>query len=417
LWVEAAGSGNAPTYSALDALDYTTEFGGLLDGSRYAIGTTGGGETIHLGPCAGTLPADWLSRCRLVTLAHDRPVHPLAQFHHLTGLPFGRSAAAGMGAHIESFYNDPTVPRSYVIATQPQTTTDAIAAALRTTPDAPIAPVFVPLRDDDFLDRLGRDVRPDAIRSAMVDAYTDRLTHAGLGGRLRSDATDAYIAAESRLGIASTIASALGATSLEISGGITFANNYTRMAVALAKQLLGSTAARHVCILDSGAQYPWDNHYSVSGPGQLQTRSEQQALEMTANVASILDALVTAAFDLDDVLICVHSEFGRVWQSTQVTNHWSDGYAALLIGGHIDAGDNGLVGEMSYAALGPDMATTASPPAGWTTSAQALSPSDLRAGLLAAAGLDPVADGLVSTADLHPDLPTSKADLRTTFFG
>ncbi|MGC6494535.1 MAG: DUF1501 domain-containing protein [Myxococcota bacterium] len=376
LWVEGATSDHRPARQTFDAATLADH--GMDAQERFYIGDNplpdGTSEPIHLGPWATSLPDTWLDRARLLTMAHDRPVHRLAQFASLTGQGFGREGATSMGAALAS-----SGEQAYVIASCPHRAPHALVPAQKTSPTAPVAPVYIPFQSTTLTDDLAaRATRPhrneqDALRQALRNGYATRLTHAQTGTRLRSAAFDAYEGAASNLAASDDLLGIVAGHNMSVSQ-LDFNNENTTTAATIAGDLFDA-GARHVCLLEAGIGDIFDSHNN-SDPWEVASK----AISNNANVTlkRLFDALVSADIDLDTTLIVVHSEFGRTWTPSETSDHWSDGYAALVMGGPLGAGQQGIVGSMSYEARDVDTVTVASP--------GAFSPADLRAAMMVAAG-------------------------------
>jgi uncharacterized protein (DUF1501 family) len=156
--------------------------------------------------------------------------------------------------------------------------------------------------------------------------------------------------------------------------------------------------------LDGGITTNFDHH----GKGYFVNEGIEQSSQVNASLYSLFRELV-GVVDLDETVVVVHTDFGRVWLSAETTGHWSEGYASLIIGGPIGIGQGGVVGEMTYEASDPDLTTVASFQGG-----PALSPSDLRAALLKVSGSSMV-EAAVPRSDLQPLLGDHDAVFQAIF--
>jgi uncharacterized protein (DUF1501 family) len=170
-----------------------------------------------------------------------------------------------------------------------------------------------------------------------------------------------------------------------------FEKSRTRQAILAAADLLNHGGANHVCVLDFGAKAFYDTH-DVGGPVNHATIHN---LNVYAIFAALREALNNGTLILDDVLIHIHTDFGRAVDSVG-SNHWIHGYANMLIGGPIATGIPKVKGGLSVSGPTDTTGGMASRPGGGPP----LNPSDLRAATMLAAGINPFASNLIPQSEL-----------------
>jgi hypothetical protein len=226
--------------------------------------------------------------------------------------------------------------------------------------------------------------------------YDGRLVYGG-GGPARSLGHDAYAAAVRRVIDAPILQAKLAsAPSLSVSPNALMDVTNGRRAIEIGCYLL-QQGARYAGVIDHGAVDGYDTHYVG-----YSTLSEH-ALRTNGNLYHLLkelrDQVDAGVLDLDETIVVVRSEFGRVRNQFDIngTNHWPHGYATLLIGGPITT--TGVSGWMDFPnAPGTDGSYAHGGPFG-----DPISPSDLRAALLIAAGINPFDPDCLLTGETSMD--------------
>ena len=107
-------------------------------------------------------------------------------------------------------------------------------------------------------------------------------------------------------------------------------------------------------------------------------------------------AFVDRTLNLDETLIVLNTEFGRTptWQAATPDrrNHHPEGTINVLIGGPIGPPGSGAPGRPGIAGAMDER--------GYAESGDSIQPADVRAGLLMAAGVNPIHDDIFSIGDL-----------------
>jgi hypothetical protein len=345
------------------------------------------------------------NRLRLVSLAHGFDPHDPARVLSLTGQSIGRPSRVGLGAAIQAFQlatvgNGPA-SWSYVLDTSPGGLSAEAAAygPLGSEARPLVMPVFPP--STGFVARLNRTSHApgDALLASYGQSYEDRLTWGGQNPALaRSAAYQGWDAARARLPIAGNVqgnVSGPGRPGLvptaptNLPNCTDFEKSRTRQAILAAADLLNHGGAHHVCVLDFGASQFYDTH----DVGGLINHATIHNLNVYAIFAALREALDNGTLILDDVLIHIHTDFGRTVDNLG-SNHWIHGYANTLIGGPIANGIPKVKGSLAVSGPTDPTGGTAQRPGGGPP----LNPSDLRAVTMLAAGIDP----FTSTPPLIP---------------
>jgi hypothetical protein len=130
-------------------------------------------------------------------------------------------------------------------------------------------------------------------------------------------------------------------------------------------------------------------------------------------------AFVDRTLNLDETLIVLNTEFGRTptWQggTPDERNHHPEGTINVLIGGPIGPPGSGAPGQPGIAGAMDER--------GYAESGDSIQPADVRAGLLMAAGVNPIHDDIFSIGDLSdlrdtgPDEAARMRAIRDFMFG
>jgi hypothetical protein len=375
---------------------------------------------VHLGPLAKPLwPSHLSSRMRVIVQSHDLMPHEAAIPYVMTGLRLGRSNQASLGSAIQHRYRAldadaglPVRPEPYCYGLLPQQAglnnlLFSMMGALGTHPGSAkplvlrLGPTF-----GTFLAQLNRansSSEADALLDQLRGQYRDRLRFQGstsASALTRSRGFEDYDVAVSNLFRASSISTFLGALPSTIANSAscasesgTFENNpnVTRTALEAAVHLLtrpASQRARYVHVVDSGLTrqdgFPYDVHdagnATDTGSNLWNTLSKLASLVRDPANPSPTDA---SKLDLDNTMIHITTEFGRtpfkssgnsVNPASLGRDHWPAAFCSVLIGGPV-VGPK-VVGAISDAGA---VATTS------------YSPTDTRAAMLVAMGIDPFA--------------------------
>jgi len=372
------------------------------------------GMQVAMGPA--TMPlrnrSDIMERLRVVVLSHELEPHEAAIPYALSGHRLGNPRMAGMGAHVQRYFQERdttarTTPFSYVLTNDTVFSTDNLLASTSVGMHPGSArPLSLTISGSDTLgqllarDHLSDDERADV--DALLAYYATEMeqryqTLDGVALRARA-ATDHAFALDA-LANAPTLASVLGTELLRPEGhaacGESDSLDHTRVGIRAAAELLRhpTDPARYVNVIDTGMKLAdggggYDTHFE---------HPETQAMNATSLLQNLVDHINEpgendpAKIDLDETMIVLTTEFGRTpyIQLAQGTNHFPYGYVAVLIGGPIGPDEAGLVGS-----LGPSGAAT-----------HAVGPGELRAALLAAMGMWPFSQESFAVGDL-PEVST-----------
>jgi hypothetical protein len=342
---------------------------------------------------------------RVVATRHEAPAlfpHEPAAALTLTGSRNGRADQAGMGAAVLAAKGN-TAGRAFVFHCAGNEL-QASFAAMTGLHGSENRPIVVRMGDANLIERVerasGASPHHKALAQQLRTSYGARLLHHG--EPVRSDAFAEYQATNDVLGEAS-LAGLLGTDSLNIDAGVLA--DQVRGMILGGIELLSSEDAptEYVCAITPnplGGEDDFDTH---------NLRGSEAGLEHAAihnlGLYIILDAVREglAENDSDDILVVVHSEFGRAimpGDPGDYTGHWPNGGAALFIGGPTVSGSVGGFDAAEYAT-------------------DALTPRDIRCALYQAMGIDPfgtnhfTTDSVVAqretTVGLLP-LPDAEAD-------
>lgn len=303
----------------------------------------GNGAYQATNAAAGLMTGSLANRTRVVEMSHDLLPHEAAVPLQLTGTSLGRTQHAGMAAIINAAYAG-SAPRAYVL--YDAAIWDAVIACKTGTFGADTYPVLAEANQWGVVNasRYARTPKTsDAVLSALRGRYTDRLVHSSGPDRVRSNGHDGYegavTAAMDTTPFASLFTSASGA-------------NSTDLRLRLAANLLQSGGARYVCVVDP--------HYDSHGITYANGDSANHHNGALQRIADSLNALVASGtISLNDTRIVLTTEFGRGKEGGG-TGHYPYWYANVAIGGIV----------------------------GTTNVTGTLGPSQFRAGVLHAAGID-----------------------------
>ncbi|MEZ4319480.1 MAG: DUF1501 domain-containing protein [Myxococcota bacterium] len=371
------------------------------------------GAQVHLGPLAMPLRnrPDLVARMRTIVLRHGLEPHEAAIPLALSGMRLGSPRLVGMGAHIQRHFMefDPR-PEPYSYVLQPEniigTDNTRAADAIGLHPGAARPLALKINRSQSFLTQLdranlgNRRAAWDALASHYAEASRDR--YRATDTPLRSAGLDDHASAYASIQRSDAIRSVLGDDFMNPRSGESCGDSaelaFTTMGLDAAVRLLThpTSPARYVNVVDSGLRL-------ADGGGGYDTHSEHLYTQ-SRNTLFMLEDLVSrinapgendpSKIDLDDTLIVLTTEFGRTpfrQEGGQGTNHHPYGYVNVVLGGPIGPDQAGIVG-----AIGPDGTAT-----DWVT------PSELRAALLAAVGIYPFTHESFAVGDVR-DVPTER---------
>ncbi|MCB9763285.1 MAG: DUF1501 domain-containing protein [Alphaproteobacteria bacterium] len=413
LWVDSNRLASE-SWFAFDEINWDTITGDPTPPTDTVFNIAG---DANVGPSFNALDAstnrpEVLDRLRLVALKHDLDPHDPASVLALNGKTVGRPDRAGLGAAMQHA-NPGQPPSAVVFDTGSPPRADAAISVGRL--DGSPRPILIPMGVGyhDFmrnLPRAGTSTRSDLLWSHYASAYADRLTFAAAPTtRARSKDFDAFDAARSTcIEHANTIRSWMtqaegiwpdfpprGTSKDQLRYNRV---NWTAASVAASAWLLGQGTIRYAAVIDNGVHKTYDTH-GVSPPVGA-TRPGHHATLHCGNLWNILNTLDIALtggwFSLEDTLILINTEFGRQWRRSDDggSDHWYHGYANALIGGPIT--QPGTAGTICFNATRyPDYIAGAAYRDGCTGDA-GYHPTDVRAAVSLAAGVDPFASGVLN---------------------
>ena len=430
----------APTDPILSPSGAPTSWTGALPallaykGTDYRVGTAGGRD-IHLGPCAAPLvgsggAASLLGRMRVIATGHGASVHEIAQALMQQGLPSSTSQtrAAGVGAAIARHSGLPSFV--FYDSRLSDSTNAAIEAAKTGRHGNHNAPIRIPYDNPALIGQLAVPRVP--ARDALVGLYRDRydagLTFAATGSpasglRARSEGFDRYVDALEVAFGGPQIAGLL--QNLPSSNPETLWDNPVRRAIQTSVALLGAGESRYCCVSDGGLvgdDFGGFSHYD----SHLVASFSDHAAFVTANVLNVLRTLREEIdqqnLDLSDTLVVLNTEYGRSFSEPNGSEHCWEGFAVAMLGGPIANG--GVVGDLPFTPNDDALPRERGNPAFATGAAYGsgpVTPTDLRAAVLLAAGIRPFQPGVFERHEARTDPALSEeaaADqLATHIFG
>ena len=371
--------------------------------------TDSNGANVKLGPVV--LPIrnrpDILSRMRVFVVYHDLEPHEAAIPYMLSGMRLGNIRMAGMGAHVQRYFQERdgvgTVPYSYVLMPNTEINTDNLRASTAVG-QHPGAARPLALRVSG-VDRLGELLSRSHVSKGeraqmdqLLSVYTrrSRLRHSTLQQvPLRSRGIEDHDFALRALANAPELLDVFGADLLAPVGGescwVTDDLDHTSVGLRAAARLLThpTSPARYVNVVDGGLIEAdggggYDTHLSHLDVQAINGRSMLQHLTSIINEPGEGDP---TKINLDDTMVLITTEFGRTpfLQLDQGTNHHPYGYVVVMMGGPIGPDQAGLRG-----AIGPS---------GFAT--EFVTPAEFRAACLAGMGMYPFSQESFAVGDIR----------------
>jgi hypothetical protein len=366
------------------------------------------GMMVNLGPIATAFKErqDILDRMRVIVMSHDFQPHEAALPFAMTGLRLGNPRMAGTGAHVQRYWLDQDttgrlVPFSWVLSPTGDVPTynTHTATEVGMHPGSARPLQLVTSGSMDLGALLGRrEVGDDAsrvdplmmyYRDRAAARYVDPRGGAALRSRTISDHQFALRSVVNAPLLQAVLDPALFVPPAEQSCGTNHSSDPSGMTIGAAVGLLThpSTPAKFVSVIDGGIDFfgglAYDTHST-----HLQTHSSNLS-HVLKNVAGRINGVGEndpAKLNIDDTMILICAEFGRTpyeqYAGSGGTNHFPYGYVNIVIGGPVLPGVTG--------AIGPD---------GFAVSY--LTPSEVRAGLLAGLGIYPFAPEAFAVGDLQ----------------
>jgi hypothetical protein len=401
--------------------------GHSLETKLFAAATAARPE-VHWGPATKPLWRDDIfERARMVLTRHGHEVHGLSAHLNQTGRDLGRPRAAGVGAAIQRHFQslpgaleipyayafepaDPSPGREYFM-------THALMNGPHPGPARPLG-LRVGAAIEDLLTRNGVSAEADAVFGALREQYRDLLRFKGQGAPVRSAGFAAHDGAAQYLVNAHLLDGLLGGNELDAdpvvpptasdAGAV---NNPTTRSLELAAKMFAH-GARHVTVIDGSfdesqlrdtSGMPYDCHHRPGARNLVEVTSVGvfQALHALAKIVAppsqsmqILQKAIGPGYtiDLDQTLIRIFTEFGRRPDPTKQEpissgrDHFAAANLMILIGGPVTK--RGIQGSITTSGT----ATSAE-------SYEALSPTDVHAAMLLAAGVDPFASDNFTSGD------------------
>jgi len=320
---------------------------------------------------------------RVVATRHEAPAlfpHEPAAALTLTGSRNGRADQAGMGAAVlaaaalRAGADTAEVGTAFVFHC-PGNELQASFAAMTGLHGSHNRPIVVRMGDGNLIDRVARassaSPHHKALAGRLRNRYGDRLVHYG-NHAVRSDAFAEYQATNDVLGNPN-LAGLLDTASLNI-GAQTLGEQVRGMILGGIDLLRSEDApTEYVCAITPnplGGEDDFDTHNLQGELGGV-----NHAEIHNVGLYIILDAVARGLAEdgSDDILVVVHSEFGRAitpGDPGDYTGHWPNGGAALFIGGPTVSGSVGGFDEAEFAM-------------------DALTPRDIRCALYQAMDIDP----------------------------
>jgi hypothetical protein len=369
-----------------------------------------------------------VDRMRVVVLQHNQAPHEGAIPLALTGLRIGNPRASGIGAAIDRHVRvgggadgaNQIFPAAYFL--EPQIFSEFDAGISTGLHGAAHRPLRLPLGGGRLVGALARDNLPpaqnvyDALLSGNTAAFGDALSHHA-DSPLRSRGYTGYVAAQTALRHGPTLAPLVNQEDPP-PGTSNFEKNLDLALTLLNREEENESVGYACAVTESDA---FDAH-----------DKDDIGAETLGKLGPVLAALRTRAqrapggetprLDLDNTLVLLNTEFGRTpwWQGYGDSpddqpdedmaggrNHHPRGTVNVLIGGPITS--RGFAGRMTEA--------------GSADQANCFTPTDVRACLLMAAGINPIHNDIFSVSDLsQPAEGTEKpadvlSGLRRRVFG
>jgi Protein of unknown function (DUF1501) len=340
---------------------------------------------------------------------HDLLPHEAAVPFALTGKRVGQPSMAGLGAHIQRYFQetDPSAltrktPYSYVLASANAIPSDNTAAFVATgTHRGRARPLRINVdaaaKLQSLLARNGvgdkRD-QHDALVDHYVAKYEQRLRFGGTGDPLRAprffEHKESARAKKDALAVAdvldprflSPVSSDICASGEQV--------NLPLQSLQLAAHLLTREGerARYVCVVDSGLTV-------ASGGGGYDTHSNDQCIVTARNFTNLINSLASVVnapgetdpgkLDLSRTLVIFNTEFGRtpsLQEGAGGRNHHTNGYVTAFLGGPV-------VGRSIAGAIDENAEATTH-----------VTPAENRMAALIALGIYPFADDSFALSDL-----------------
>lgn len=349
---------------------------------------------------------DILARMRVVVMRHDFQPHEIAIPLMMTGQRLGSPRLAGLGAHVQRYWNERdtserTVPFSFVLSPEGASPSFNIASASTVGQHPGSArPLHIYTSTDTDIGRLvGRRYLGDDLARVdpLLDYYAKRTSERyadKTGTPLRSGAISDHQFAISSLINAPSLQSVLTPELFTVGSsstcGTSAAQDVSKMTIDAAVALLtnSTTPARYVNVVDGGTLFygdlPYDVHSGLVNTTTINLRHTLGAVAAKINEPGEADP---NKLDIEDTMIIINAEFGRAPEPEggaggTGSNHYPFGFVSIMIGGPIQKGVVGAIGEDGAAV-------------------EYLTPSELRAAALAGLGIYPFSAQSFAVGDIR----------------
>lgn len=330
----------------------------------------GAGRVVNFGPFVAPFRdrTDLLDRTRVIVNSHDLLPHELAVPMAITGRVPARVEAAGLGTHIQRYFQERDgtsgrVPSSYVMLTPSEVQNELVGHALAAGRHPGTARPL-PLRFDQstratelFLRKRVGSTRQQ--HDALVRTYGDQMRGSlnWNGQQLTSSSLNDYEFARTLVEGAPDLTTLLAEQYFQTMPGASCGSsavlNSPAMGLRLAAHLLndGERRAKYVCVVDGGLVV-------TQGAGGYDSHS-QNCVNQATNLLNLFRTLADmtnapgekdpSKIDLDRTLVIINTEFGRTptAEGERGRGHWPFGYPTIYLGGPVRS--RGVFGN-----IGPD---------------------------------------------------------------
>ncbi|MGB9365017.1 MAG: DUF1501 domain-containing protein, partial [Xanthobacteraceae bacterium] len=267
-------------------------------------------------------------------------------------------------------------------------------------------PIMITLGDPAFANLLGRS-QMTAEADQLIDFYRNRfgdhLRFQGAGNIIRSAGFHSYDTAVNFLLNAAALAPILTSGVLTVNpsdvcappppwGQTVPLPNQTQTGINVATVLLTAGDARYVCLFDGGVNGGGYDTHQNDHLGATSSGIFNLCTELAAHIQDPALPLDPNKINLDDTMIVINTEFGRWPTPSGGRDHWPLGFAQILIGGPVNGPPPS--GQQRAPQISGGIDTSwggALPIQVGGQSVAALTPTDLHAAVLLAAGVDPLA--------------------------
>lgn len=390
---------------------------GAYQGAGYRVGRSASGD-VHLGPCGEPLVRQLsngsrlIDRLRVIAAGHDLEPHEEAQELMMQGAPAitDGSRASGVGAAIGRQTGLP----SYVFYTQrlADVAGSALYAAASGAHGIEWAPVLIPYDDPTFVANLQAPRVPsrDALTSYYADEYRKRLVFQS-GPRARSRGFDRYV--DSLAGAHNSPAFANALSQLTTSTGSTLWDNGTRRALKASIEVMNAGLSRYCCVVDGGYvgnDFGGFSSYDAHAAASLDVHAATNTGNLLNVLRTVHEEVDAGRLDLNNTLVVFSTEFGRTFSSAG-SDHGYRGFSVAMLGGPIPPGAGDVVGDLPFTSADDGLAVERANPAlanGAVDPSRPISATDLRAGVLLAAGIHPFQADVYKVSEAHVPLSLSR---------